>query len=112
MQDNNQLKIIDPNTLVPTALEMKNSGYRLVQICATRTEDGYELTYSFAKGYRLKNLRFEIAEETEIMSVSNIFEPAFLYENEIHDLFGIKINLIKIDYNGTLYKTAKETPFK
>ena len=46
------------------------------------------------------------------MSVSNIFEPAFLYENEMHDLFGIKINLIKIDYNGTLYKTAKETPFK
>ena len=27
-------------------------------------------------------------------------------------LFGVKINLIKIDYNGTLYKTAKETPFK
>ena len=69
MQNNNQLKIIDPNTLVPTALEMKNSGYRLVQICATRTEGGYELTYSFAKGYRLKNLRFEIAEETEIMKM-------------------------------------------
>ncbi len=112
MQDNAKLIVIDPNVLVSTALEIKNRGYRLVQICATRTEGGYELTYSFAKGYRLKHLRFEIAEGAEIMSISNIFESAFLYENEIHDLFGVKINLIKIDYNGTLYKTAKETPFK
>ena len=111
MQDN-ELQIIEPATLVSNALQLKNSGCRLVQICATRTENGYELTYSFAKGYRLTNLRFAIDEGAELMSISNIFEPAFLYENEIHDLFGVKINQIKIDYNGTLYKTAKETPFK
>lgn len=111
MQEN-ELIWIEPSDLVTTALQMKNSGARLVQICATRIQDGYELTYSFAKRYHLQNLRFTIQEDTEIMSISNVFEPAFLYENEIHDLFGIKINLIKIDYNGTLYKTAKEAPFK
>ncbi len=112
MQDNTQPIMIGASTVVSTALNLKNSGYRLVQMCATRTAEGFEITYSFAKGYLLKNYRVEIAEDTEIMSISNIYAPAFLYENEIHDLFGIKINLMKIDYNGTLYKTATETPFK
>ena len=51
-------------------------------------------------------------QDTEIMSISNIFEPAFLYENEIVDLFGVKINLISIDYQGQLYRIEKQTPFK
>ena len=36
---------------------------------------------------------------------------AFLYENEIHDLFGVVITHISIDYQGTLYRTAISTPF-
>ena len=36
---------------------------------------------------------------------------AFLYENEIHDLFGVVVKNINIDYGGTLYRTAIKTPF-
>ncbi len=107
-----QLILIGPGDLVPTALQMKNDKYRLVQICATRTSTGYELSYSFAKGYDLVNVRLDIAEDTEILSISNIFEPAFLYENEIVDLFGVKIKLISLDYKGNLYRIEKKTPFK
>lgn len=107
-----QIISIGPGDLVPTALQMKNDGCRLVQICATRTKTGYELNYSFAKGYDLANVRLEIAEDTEIMSISHIFEPAFLYENEIVDLFGVNIKLISLDYKGNLYRIEKKTPFK
>ncbi len=107
-----QMISIGPGDLVPGVLQMKHDGYRLVQICATRTKTGYELDYSFAKEYTLVDMRLEIAEDTEIMSISNIFEPAFLYENEIVDLFGVKINLISIDYKGNLYRIEKKTPFK
>jgi ech hydrogenase subunit D len=44
------------------------------------------------------------------MSISNIFFPAFLYENEMKDLFGVKINNIVLDFNGNLYKVAQKTP--
>ena len=40
-----------------------------------------------------------------------IYPGAFLYENEIHDLFGVAITHIAIDYRGTLYRTALSTPF-
>lgn len=107
-----QILNIGPGDLVPNALQIQHDGYRLVQICATRTKEGFELTYSFAKEYEISHLRLEISEDTEVMSISHIFEPAFLYENEIVDLFGVKINLISIDYKGQLYRIEKPTPFK
>lgn len=107
-----QILSIGPGDLVPNALQIQHDGYRLVQICATRTKEGFELTYSFAKEYEISHLRLEISEDTEVMSISHIFEPAFLYENEIVDLFGVKINLISIDYKGQLYRIEKPTPFK
>lgn len=103
---------IGPGSLVPEVLKVKHDGYRLVQICATRTDEGYELTYSFAKDYEFSHLRVNTNETTEIMSISNIYSPAFLYENEIHDLFGVPIKFITVDYKGNLYRTEKKTPFK
>lgn len=107
-----QIISIGPGDLVPQTLQIKHDGYRLVQICATRTAEGYELTYSFAKEYDLINLRMEISEDTEVTSISNIYEPAFLYENEIVDLFGVNIKFISLDYKGNLYRIEKKTPFK
>lgn len=107
-----QIISIDSGDLVSSVLQLRHDGYRLIQICATRTKTGYELNYSFGMEYDLLNLRIEIAEDTQIMSISNIYGPAFLYENEIVDLFGVKINLMTTDYKGNLYRIAKKTPFK
>ena len=103
---------IGPGSLVSEVLNLKYDGWRLVQICATKIESGYELTYSFAKEYDLKNLRMHISPGTEIMSISNIYEPAFLYENEIHDLFWISVKMMTLDYQGNLYRIKEKTPFK
>ena len=46
------------------------------------------------------------------MSISNIYGPAFLYENEITDLFGVPIQLISPDYKGKLYRIEQPTPFQ
>ena len=86
-------------------------GYRLVQIGCSTLESGYELNYSFDKDYRFKNLRITVAPGEEVPSISVIYPNAFLYENEIHDLFGVPIKNITIDYRGTLYQTAIKTPF-
>lgn len=110
MSDNKTIEIT-PENLVEEALKIKKDDYRLVQICATRTEQGFELLYSFGKEYDLLCLRMNLTEGTDIVSISEIFPPAFLYENEIHDLFGVQINLISIDYKGNMYRIEKKTPF-
>lgn len=90
---------------------IKEYNWRLVQICCTSYKENFELNYSFANEYRFLNLKFYIEEGVDIPSISCIYEPAFLYENEIQDLFGIKIKHISIDYEGQLYKIAAKKPF-
>jgi ech hydrogenase subunit D len=36
---------------------------------------------------------------------------AFIYENEMHDLFGIQVRGMNIDFKGTLIRTAVKHPF-
>ena len=90
--------------------EMKERNARLVQICCTKTE-GFELTYSFDINNAWTHVRLNIDEDQEIESVSDIFSPAFMYENEIKDLFGVKINRVNPDFHGEFYKLAEPAPF-
>ncbi|MFZ2199001.1 MAG: NADH-quinone oxidoreductase subunit C, partial [Thermodesulfovibrionales bacterium] len=82
-----------------------------VQICSTTLADRYEMNYSFDKDRRYRNLRFTVLPGEAIPSISLIYGNAFLYENEIHDLFGITIEHMTIDFHGTLYQTRIPAPF-
>ena len=112
MKEKQQLYNIELGDLVPQILQLKHNGFRLVQICAVRIPEGYELTYSFAKAYALTTLKLRIKEDTVVMSISDIYSPAFLYENEIHELFGVNISFISLDYGEKLYRIDQKTPFK
>ena len=94
-----------------TVASLRSSGYRLVQICSTTLADRYEMNYSFDKDRQFRNLRFTVLPGETVPSISLIYGNAFLYENEIHDLFGITIEHMTIDYHGTLYQTRIPAPF-
>jgi ech hydrogenase subunit D len=111
MSEPQEIIVVEKSDLVGIVAELFAEGYRLVQIGCSTLPGAYELTYSFDRGYRLKNLRFTAAEGEEVPSISVIYPGAFLYENEIHDLFGIVITHIAVDYRGTLYRTALRAPF-
>ena len=51
------------------------------------------------------------AAEARIPSISSIYWCAFLYENEIHDLFNVQVDGIAVDFHGHLYETAVKFPF-
>lgn len=105
-------EINDLSRLLNIAYEMKEEGFRLVQICCTSLKENYVLNYSFGRDYDFLNYKMKINKDDEVPSISTIFKPAFLYENEIKDLFGIKINHINVDYKGNLYDLEKKTPYK
>lgn len=111
MTEPQEITPIDKSDLVGIAAGLFSEGYRFVQVSCVTMESSYELTYSFDKGYRLKNLRTVVAPEEDVPSISVIFPNAFLYENEIHDLFGVPVRNMSVDYRGTLYRTSIKTPF-
>ncbi|HWQ93754.1 MAG TPA: NADH-quinone oxidoreductase subunit C [Clostridia bacterium] len=97
--------------LVEQTRGLKQAGWRLVQISATRLPEGVELTYSFDLESRLSNLRLLAAATDQVPSISSVFWCAVLYENEIHDLFGLQIEGIAVDFKGNLYQTTVKHPF-
>jgi len=101
--------------LLSRVVEMKQQNCRLAQIHCTVLKDGeysHEINYSFARGLELINMRLLVNEDQVLPSISVIYPAAFLYENEIHDLFGLKVANMSIDYKGKLYTMAVPTPFK
>lgn len=102
---------IEPTELLDKVQTLKNDGNRLVQICATKVSEGFELSYSFDKDLHLINLRMVVAEETDIPSITKIYWPAFIFENEMKDLFGVKMKHIELDYNGGFFRVSSKTPW-
>ena len=103
---------IDPAELLTLTADYCSKGYRLAQICCTMIGDRFEMNYSFDKAYGFVNLRFSVPGDEDIPSISLIYMSAFLYENEIHDLFGLNIKNIVIDYKGSFYRIKGEAPFR
>ncbi len=94
------------------AREMKQQGYRLVQIGATRLPEHVELTYSFDREAQLLNFRLQVpAAGARVPSISAVYWCAFLYENELHDLFNVEVDGLAVDFHGHFYKTAIPFPF-
>ena len=109
---NTEFKIVKAEEIIDEAQGLKHDGFHLMQQCATRTAEGYELVYSFGKALDVTQVKIILTEDQSINSISSVFPCAFLYENEIHDLFGVDIKMISLDYQGNFYRTAIETPFK
>ena len=97
--------------LVARTAQMKKEGFRLVQIGCTKIGDDFEINYVFDKDYVMTNLRITVKQDTMIPSVSSVYFGAFVYENEIHDLYGITVSGINIDFGGKFYRTTIKQPF-
>jgi len=101
---------IEKIDLLNKTLDMKNAGYRLAQACATKAGE-LVLLYSFIKDEKLTTLRFTIDGSERVESISWLYPYAFLYENEMKDLFGIDIVNMNLDFNGHFYETSVAKPF-
>ncbi len=117
MESEKIINEIEIGALIENVCIMKDTGARLVQICCVKEPPSkgpallFELHYTFDKNYQLTGYKITVEPGTEIPSITEIYPCAFLYENEMHDLFGIRIKDINIDYKGTLYKLARPKPF-
>lgn len=106
------IEAIEVVDLVERVKQFRKDGCRLVQISATRLPNLVQVTYSFERENRIANLRLHLpAAEAKLPSVSGVFWCAFLYENELHDLFNIAVDGIAVDFHGKFYNTAVKFPF-
>jgi ech hydrogenase subunit D len=101
-----------PESLVAKVREMHEQCYRLVQIGATPCKEIVEVNYSFDRDGRFTTLRVCVpAVGGTLPSVSEVYWCAFIYENELHDLFKIQVTGNVIDYKGEFYRMSVPFPY-
>ena len=104
---------------------LKGVGARFVQMHAERcVDDGsYRLVYTFIDvraaqehiaqdgSYAIENLVVEgIDQYQEIPSISSYYPAVFPFENETHDLFGLAITDMQLDFKGFFYQVSTAEP--
>ena len=102
---------ISVSDVIARAEQAKKDGNRLVQVGCTKIDESFEIIYVYDKDYQLTCYRITVKQDDEIPSITGVYWGAFVYENEIHDLFGIRVTGINIDFKGTFYKTTIKRPF-
>ena len=112
MREDYILETVDIQTLYKIMLEKQRAGYRLCQICATAFEGYNEIIQSVVKEYTFENYKVIIPIDEEINTISDFYPSAMLYENEMKELFGVKIKSINPDYQDKFFRIAVKTPFK
>lgn len=104
---------------------LKGVGARFVQMHAERNVDdgSYRLVYTFINvraarehiaqdgSYAIENLVVEgINQYQEIPSISSYYPAVFPFENEAHDLFGLAITDMQVDFKGFFYQVSTGEP--
>ena len=109
---------MDKEAFLARVGEYQENGWRLAIINTTSIlpvegmEHGaFDVSWSFAKDDRLEHLRSRVLPGEEVPSISASFGAAFLYENEMRELFGVNVTGITPDLKGQLYKTSSIVPF-
>ena len=82
-------------------------GFRFVIATGIDTDHWFEILYHFDKDLRLTHFRLTVSGGASVPSISSVYFAAFLVENEIQDLFGIRFKGLAVDYERTLYLAGK-----
>lgn len=113
--------IVGIDELLSHVQALKGVGARFVQMHAERNvDDGtYRLVYTFINvraaqehiardgNYAIENLVVEgIDQYQEIPSISSYYPAVFPFENEAHDLFGLAITDMQLDFKGFFYQVS------
>ena len=111
--------------LLPHVQALKGVGARFVQMHAERcVHDGsYRRVYTFINvraaqehiaqdgSYAIENLVVEGIDRYQgVPSISSYYPAVFPFENEVHDLFGLAITDMQIDFKGFFYQVSTAEP--
>lgn len=92
---------------------IKHEGVRFVQLFAEKNaDDSLDVVYTFyneVEDHAL-NLVVQLPEDARVPSIQGLYFASFSYENEAHDLFGVRFANMKLDFGGHFFNVAQDAP--
>ena len=93
---------VDKNSIVAEGKKMMDAGGKFVTAVCNDLDKDLEVTYFFSanRGTEMKGLRCTLAKDEVVPSLNGVTLATVLIENELQELFGLKVKGIAIDYGG------------
>lgn len=111
---NPSFEYVDLVDLADTVADFKRRDFRFVQICATTLDESCDVLYAFidpeTTDGSMTGIMVNVPDGMHVPSITEWYPAAFVFENETHDLFGIQIDGINIDFGGEFYQVSMTYP--
>jgi ech hydrogenase subunit D len=94
-----------PASELPAATRrLRAAGWRFVTATAVPEPEGWMLLYHFERDEQLCHLRTRVERDEPVPAIDDAYPAAFLVENEMSELQGVRFSGLSIDYGGRLYR--------
>ncbi len=108
------IKVVKKEDIVSEGKKILDAGGIFVTAVCSDVDSGLEVSYFFStnSGTQLSCLRYTAAKGEEVPGLSGTTLATVLIENEMRELFGLKIKDLAIDFGGhmLLAHDSPETP--
>lgn len=92
--------------LLARAARFHEAGFRFVTATCLDRGANLEVLYHFDHDLELHTIRTTVAKDAAVPSLTPVYLCAFLVENEMFELFGLKVEGMAIDFGGGLLLTV------
>ena len=97
-------RTIPADGLPAEARRLRDEGWRFVTATAVPRRDAWTVLYHFERSELLCHLRVEIGLSDAVPAIDEAYPAAFLVENEMGELQGLRVAGMSVDYRGRLYR--------
>ncbi len=98
------IKEITKDNIVSEGKKLLDAGAKFVTAVCNDLDEKLEVSYIFSnnRGVDMTLLRYAVGKDEEVPSLTGITLSTLLIENEMKELFGLKVKDLAIDYGGHL----------
>ncbi|MCE5243467.1 MAG: NADH-quinone oxidoreductase subunit C [Syntrophobacteraceae bacterium] len=96
------IRQIAKSDIVNEGKKLMDAGSKLVTAVCSDLDEKLEVSYFFSsgRGVDMTCLRYTVGKDEEVQSLSGVTLSSVLIENEMQELFGLKVKGLAIDYGG------------
>jgi ech hydrogenase subunit D len=96
------VETVEKANLLERVQEFAEQKMRFITATCVDRGPSIEVLYHFDKNLEMRHLRLLVGKDEDLPSISGTYLCAFMVENEMKELFGLKIEGLALDYQGKM----------
>jgi len=102
LPDIDNVQVVRKEELLERVADLAWQGFRFITTTCVDTGEQFEVYYHFDHQLQMSHLLVAVEKDDPIPSITPIYFSAFVAENEMKDLFGVKVDGLNVDYQGRM----------